>query len=82
MPFQLIDRQGTHAKEDILFETKQDIIDELADYHDQDWTSDEYETIYDLLKTLTPDDQIQFLCEYGDWEVVEVSEVIKSDPIN
>lgn len=70
--YKLKDLQGEGLKEDYIFDNKEEIIDNLADFHNQDWTDERYPTIYDLLDTLTEAEQLDYLCDYGSWEVVEI----------
>ena len=66
------DLQGAGLKAGRVYATIADLIVELADFHSIDWTDEEYPEIYDLLNSL-PDEQAQidYLCDYGSWEVVE-----------
>lgn len=57
------------------FDTLQDVINRLADYHDNDWSgvndSDEPITIYETLDVMEDDmERITFLCEHGTWDVL------------
>lgn len=76
MKYQLKDLQGAQCKENCPFDSKADIIKNLADFHNMDWTDERYPTIYDLLATLpTEQEKLDFLLEYGQFEIFEVSDV-------
>jgi len=64
--------------EGILFADKKEIIEQLACYHDIDYTgvknNDEpYEDIFEFLATLYSDEaRLDWLLEYGQWELETV----------
>ena len=70
MKYKIKDLQGEGMKEGMLFGSKAEVIEHLADYHNNDWTDERYDHIYYLLKTLTAEEKLNFLCEYGSWEVL------------
>lgn len=70
MRYKLIDNQ--HQFEESVFKSKAEVIEHLANYHNYDWNSDEHKDIYTFLDTLkTDDEKLDFLCDYGDWNVYE-----------
>lgn len=74
MPYKLKDLQGGGLKEDYIFKNKEEIIQNLADYHNQDFESENWEHIYALLASMyTEQEKLDWLCDWGGWEVVEVT---------
>lgn len=61
--YKLIDKQGTGLKEDVLFESKEEVRKHLADFHNQD-----YEGEIPLEKWT-----LEELLEYGSWDIVEIT---------
>jgi len=83
--YKIIDLQGVGTKENRLFETKEDIIEELVDYHDIDFagTDDKDNELniteyFKFWKINTIEKQLEWLCEYGEWRIEEA----KSDCCN
>ena len=73
MKYQIKDLQGSGLKESYVFNSKAEIIENLAEFHNQDWTDEENPSIYDVLaKCETEEAKLAFLCDYGQWEVYEV----------
>lgn len=73
----------------IIFENKEEIIEQLADYHDIDYegvkdNDESYEDIWEFLNTLKNDTEIlNWLLEYGQWEIEEIrSECCNAEIIN
>lgn len=61
-----------------LFETKADVIDQLASFHSIDWDGEDDEgnelSIEDYLAKLADDDKrLDFLIEHGQWDLEEVA---------
>lgn len=59
MSYKIIDRQGTGAKANNIYNTLDEIRDDLRSYHSIDVEGAEKMTLEDL-------------CEIGEWEVEEV----------
>lgn len=65
-----------------IFKGINEVINDLADYHDIDYTGVKddgkdtpYKDIYEFLATLKDDKaRVGWLCEYGEWELEEVTE--------
>jgi hypothetical protein len=76
--YKIIDLQGVGTKENRIFETLEDIIEELADYHDIDYegvkeNNEPYKNIWEFLNTLKDDtERLNWLCCYGEWKVEEL----------
>ena len=57
------------------YETKKDILDQLASYHDIDYTgvkddNTPYESIWEFLNTLENDtERLNWILEYGEWDI-------------
>jgi hypothetical protein len=66
--------------EGIIFNSKKEIIDQLASYHDIDYkgvkdNDEPYEDIYEFLNTLKTDkNKLDWLLDYGQWEIEEYKE--------
>jgi hypothetical protein len=64
--------------DEALYENKEQIMVELADYHNIDYSgvkqNDEpYKDIWEFLNTLKDDEtRLNWLLEYGQWEIEEV----------
>jgi len=66
--------------EEIIFNNKKEILEQLADYHDIDYKGVKndgkdtpYEDIYEFLATLKDDEaRLNWLLDYGMWEIEEV----------
>ena len=62
------------------------VMKQLASYHDNDYegvkdNDEPYEDIYEFLKTLKNDkERLDWLLEYGEWEVKYVKKCVVSDP--
>ena len=56
--YKLIDRQGTGTKADRIYQTKEEVREDLASFHSADISDTDKMTLDDLL-------------EIGDWELVE-----------
>lgn len=76
MKYKLKDLQGSGLKEDKVFDSIADVIENLANYHDMDYegmrdNGTKYDNIYQFLSTLKGERaRLDFLLEYGDWELV------------
>lgn len=75
----IVDTQnGTYFHDGDIFTRKDDIIEALASYHDIDFTgvkSDDepFEDIFEFLDTIPyKDDRLNWLLEYGEWDLEEV----------
>jgi hypothetical protein len=73
------DQVGRYFGDDALFDNKLEVIDQLADYHNTDFTGcddedNEYKDIYAYLETLKDDEErLNFLLEHGQWSLEEVN---------
>lgn len=79
MAFKIIDTQGTGVFHGEVFETLEDVVTRLADYHDMDWSGvdsdDNPISIYEQLERIgDTTEQLNFLLEYGSWELEVVTE--------
>ena len=63
-----------------LFKSKEDIIENLASYHSIDWDGQnamgEYIEIEEYLANMSEEDQLDFLLEWGQWELEEIEGVL------
>jgi len=67
------------------FDSKKEILDQLASYHDIDYSGVKndgkdtpYKDIWEFLNTLKDDEaRLNWILEYGEWEIEEITEVIK-----
>jgi len=65
-----------------VFNSKKEILDELAVYHDNDYSGVKddgkdtpYKDIFEFLATLKDDEaRLNWLLEYGEWTIEEVKE--------
>ena len=88
--YKIIDLQGVGTKENRIFETLEDIVEELADYHDIDFigTDDKNNelSIWDYFKFWkidTTEKQLEYLLQYGEWKVEKLkSECCNAETIN
>lgn len=62
-----------------LFDSKKEILDQLASYHDIDYkgVKDDdtpYKDIYEFLNTLKNDEKrLNWILDYGEWDIEEVN---------
>ena len=71
--------------EGIIFDSEKEIMEQLASFHDNDYTGVKndgkdtpYKDIYEFLATLKDDEaRLNWLLEYGEWEIEEIG--IKCD---
>ena len=67
------------------FNSKKEILEQLASYHDNDYSGVKddgkdtpYKDIWEFLNTLKDDkDRLNWLLEYGEWEIEEVPNIIE-----
>ena len=62
MKYKLLDTQHMGTFKNIIFNSKEDVREQLASYHSVDWTEE------NDINTLSLDD----LLDYGEWELLEV----------
>lgn len=60
--YKLVDGQGEGLKEDIIFNSKEEVRQNLILFHSQDWEGHE-----DIEKM-----DLNFLLEYGFWDIIEI----------
>ncbi len=66
------------GNEGVIFNSKKEILDTLAEYHNIDYTgvkdnNEEYEDIFEFLNTLkNQQERLNWLLEYGEWEIETV----------
>lgn len=73
MVYKIKDLQGAGLKEDYVFKSKEEIIQNLADFHDQDYESENWENIYAFLASLyTEQERLDWLCDWGSWEILDI----------
>ena len=64
--------------EGIVFNSKKEILEQLADYHNIDYSGvkdneEPYEDIWEFLNTLKDDEaRLNWVLEYGEWEIEEI----------
>jgi len=83
MPYKIADNEirGRYFADEAIFNTKQDIIDQLASFHDVDFegvddNDNEYESIYAFLDTIKDDEmKLNFLLDHGNWSLEEVKDI-------
>lgn len=71
---------GRYFGDRAIFDTKEEVAEQLIDYHSIDFSGtddkDNELEIWDYLKfwkfDKTPEDLLNWVCEYGQWEVEEV----------
>lgn len=74
--------------EGIKFKTKKEIIEQLASYHNIDYSgvkdNDEpYKDIFEFLNTLkTNERKLNWLLEYGQWEIIEINNKTDEELLN
>lgn len=57
------------------FANLQAIYERLASYHDNDFTDERYDSIYEYLDTLPSiTHKVNWLLEYGDWSILDDEE--------
>lgn len=82
MQYKLIDLQGMELKEDMIFDSIAEVIEELADFHGVDYegindNNVPYKDIYQFLDTLkTEQERLDFLLDYGQWDIVPVKKLL------
>jgi len=88
--YKIIDLQGVGTMEERLFETKADIVEALASYHNIDFSGTDdkdneltIEEYFKFWKINTIQKQLDYLLEYGEWQVQEYkSECCNAKVIN
>lgn len=76
MTYKLKDLQGQGLKENHIFNSKAEVIENLASFHNADYEGQRddgtrYKDIYEFLDTLkSPHAQLEFLLDYGEWELI------------
>jgi hypothetical protein len=76
--YKIIDLQieGREFADGALFKNKEEIVEQLADYHDIDFTGtdDKYNELsiweyFKFWKINTTKKQLEYLLQYGDWKI-------------
>ena len=80
--YKIIDLQGMGTMETRKFKTKKAIVEALSSYHDIDFTGclrDDVEvSIYEYLEQFkTTQAKLDFLLQYGEWEIKKIKKDIK-----
>ncbi len=77
--YKLKDLQGAGMREGVIYNTKEEIIKDLCSFHNQDFTGTDREkkaiSIEEFFKVWyfeTINDQLEYLLDYGCWELVEI----------
>jgi len=67
MKYQILDNQihGRLFADGETFDTKDDILDQLIDYHSNDCDEEDIETLQKMT--------LEEILDYGDWEIVELT---------
>jgi len=76
--YQLKDLQGEGLKEKSRFKNKKEVLNDLANYHNQDFTgvdddNKSYKDLYEFLATLKNDtERLNWLLDYGQFELQKI----------
>jgi len=77
--YKLKDLQGSGLKEDYTFKNKKEVVQNLTDYHNQDFTGtdnkDKELTLpqyFRFWKINTTQKQLDWLLDYGMWELIKI----------
>ena len=78
--YRIVDiQQECYFAEAEIFNTKEDIIERLANFHDIDYegvkdNDKPYDDIWEFLRTLKNDkERLEWLLDYGQWEIEAVT---------
>lgn len=80
MSYKLKCLQNSGLKEDYVFKSKEEIVENLKSFHNQDFDCEDCKDIYDHINKLGFDSvekELEWLCEWGQWEVLEVNDIEK-----
>jgi hypothetical protein len=80
MKYKLKCLQGSELKEDYIFNSKEEVLQNLADFHDMDYSGEKFEGVpyKDIYEFLTEnmgndtDKKLNWILDYGSWELIEL----------
>lgn len=73
--YKIIDLQCADFFDEIIFKSKEDVVEALLDLHNNDFNNNEFNTIEDLFKCFridTIEEKLNWLCDYGSWEIKSI----------
>ena len=70
--YKIIDLQCADFFDEIIFKSKEDVVEALLILHNNDFNNSDFKTIEDLFKHFkvnTIEEKLNWLCDYGSWEI-------------
>ena len=70
--YKIIDLQCADFFDEIIFKSKEEVVDALLIIHNNDFNNSDFNTIEDLFKHFkvnTIEEKLNWLCDYGSWEI-------------
>ena len=73
--YKIIDLQDANFFNEIIFKSKEDVVEALLNLHNNDFNNNDFNTIEDLFKHFkvnTIEEKLNWLCDYGSWEIKSI----------
>lgn len=70
--YKIIDLQDANFFNEIIFKSKEEVVDALLYLHNNDFNNSDFNKIEDLFKHFkvkTIEEKLKWLCDYGSWEI-------------
>ena len=70
--YKIIDLQDANFFNEIIFKSKEEVVDALLILHNNDFNNSDFNKIEDLFKHFkvnTIEEKLNWLCDYGSWEI-------------
>jgi hypothetical protein len=70
--YKIIDLQCADFFDEIIFKSKEDVVEALLILHNNDFNNSDFNKIEDLFKHFkvnTIEEKLNWLCDYGSWEI-------------
>lgn len=73
--YKIIDLQDANFFNEIIFKSKEEVVEALLNLHNNDFNNNDFNTIEDLFKHFkvnTIEEKLNWLCDYGSWEIKSI----------
>jgi len=73
--YKIIDLQCADFFDEIIFKSKEEVVEALLNLHNNDFNNNDFNTIEDLFKHFkvnTIEEKLNWLCDYGSWEIKSI----------
>jgi len=73
--YKIIDLQCADFFDEIIFKSKEDVVEALLILHNNDFNNSDFNKIEDLFKHFkvnTIEEKLNWLCDYGSWEIKSI----------